>query len=125
MPPYNIQERTFEYACRIIDFCRSLFSSPGLLRELGRQLLRSGTSIGANLEEADAGETKPDFRHKVGVARKEARETHYWLRLVRYATLGSNPSVPPLLAECNEIIAILTAIRKNSETSDSQEGPDC
>ena len=118
MPPYNIQERTFEFACRIIDFCKPLFATPGLLRELGRQLLRSGTSIGANLEEADAGETKSDFRHKVAVGRKEARETHYWLRLIRYATLGTNPSVPPLLSECNEIIAILTAIKKNAETND-------
>jgi len=66
MPPYDIQERAFEFACRIIDFGKPLFDGPIMLRELGRQLLKSGTSIGANLEEADDGERKATFGTKSG-----------------------------------------------------------
>jgi four helix bundle protein len=122
MPPYNIQDRTFEFACRIIDFCRPLFERGVLLRELARQLLRSGTSIGANLQEAGGGETKDDFRHKVAVARKESLETRFWIRLLHYADGRLSTEGTPLLAECSEIVAILTTIKKNSETSDSRGG---
>ena len=115
MPPYNIQQRTFLFACRIVDLCAPLFESAGLFRELGRQLLRSGTSIGANVAEAEGGETKPDFRHKIAVARKESLETHYWLRLITYADAGLTRRTAPLLDETSQLIAILTTIKKNAE----------
>src|SRR5882672_3201657 len=62
--PYDIQDRAFLFACDIVDFCRPLVTVHPIVRELGRQLLKAGTSVGANLEEADGGESKPDFRHK-------------------------------------------------------------
>ena len=115
--PYDIQERSFLFACRVVDFCKPLYEGSALLRELGRQLLHSGTSVGANLEEADAGESKPDFRHKVGVARKEAKESRYWLRLIAYAERRVQESASPLIEESTQLVAILTTIRKNAESS--------
>jgi hypothetical protein len=63
-PPRDIQERTFEFACRIVKLHQYLHKRGGTEREIGRQVLHSGTSIGANLEEADAGQSKPDFISK-------------------------------------------------------------
>ncbi|HEX8845810.1 MAG TPA: four helix bundle protein [Pyrinomonadaceae bacterium] len=71
----EIQSRTFEFAVRIVNLCRRLDEQPGVGRTIGRQLLRSGTSIGANVEEAQAGQSKADFISKISIALKEARET--------------------------------------------------
>src|SRR5580765_4542805 len=81
--PPDITERTFQFAISVVQLCRKLDQKPGISRSLSRQLLRSGTSIGANMEEAQAGQSRADFLHKCSVALKEARETHYWLRLLR------------------------------------------
>ena len=78
----DIRERTFDFALRIIKLCQQLEEEGGVSRTLGWQLLRSGTSIGANVEEAQAGQSKLDFISKNAIALKEARETIYWLRLV-------------------------------------------
>src|SRR3970040_1833381 len=81
-PPYNIQERTFEFAVQVVLFCRKAAKEHATPRVLARQLLRSATSVGANMEEADGAQTKPDFRTKVTTAKKEAKETVYWLGLL-------------------------------------------
>jgi four helix bundle protein len=73
----DILERTFHFAVRIVKLCQVLDERPGVGRTLARQLLRSGTSIGANVEEAQAGQSRADFRSKYSIACKEARETHY------------------------------------------------
>ncbi|MEA5503666.1 four helix bundle protein [Halotia wernerae UHCC 0503] len=78
----DITERTFEFAVRIVKLCQSLEEIPGVPRTLAKQLLRSGTSIAANVEEARAGQSKADFIHKNAIALKEVRETNYWLRLL-------------------------------------------
>ena len=111
----DLCERTFEFAGRIVRLCQALDERPGVARTLGRQLLRSGTSIGANIEEGQAGQSRADFVSKYSIAAKEARETHYWLRL-----LGSNNVVPEAdlhdpLEECNQLIAILTTIIKKTK----------
>jgi len=79
--PTDIQQRTFEFAKQIVLLVDRL---PRTLAatEIGRQILRSGTSVGANMQEADAAESRSDFIHKVSIALKEARETRYWLALV-------------------------------------------
>ena len=118
--PYDIQERSFLFACCIVDFCRPVLPNQMILRELMKQLLDSGTSIGANLEEADGGQSKPDFRSKIAISRKEAFETRFWLRLMVHADARLTPSASPLLQESNELIAILTTIKKNSETNDNR-----
>src|SRR3954452_23409103 len=109
-PPRNIQERTFEFACRITKLHQYLYKRGGTQREIGMQILHSGTSIGANLEEADAGPSKPDFISKCAIALKEARETHFWLRLLRDTNLISPELVAPLIDEARHLIAILTTI---------------
>lgn len=81
-PPRDLRERTFAFALQIVKLCRHLELRNGVARTLSRQLLRAGTSIGANVEEAQAAQSRPDFINKNGIALKEARETHYWLRLL-------------------------------------------
>jgi four helix bundle protein len=74
--------------------------------------LRSGTSVGANLEEAQAGQSRADFLSKCSIACKEAREAHYWLRLLAEAGVVKPERVAPVLNECNQLIVILTTIVK-------------
>ena len=78
--------------------------------------MRAATSVGANLEEADAGQSRADFTSKCNISLKEARETHYWLRVLR-ATGKLPVDAEPLLVECNEIIAILTTIVRKASSS--------
>ena len=80
---------------------------------ISKQLLRSGTSIGANIEEATAAQSKKDFLHKMSIASKEARETSYWLRLLKDSNL-INFSIDEYLNEINQMIKIITKIVKTT-----------
>jgi len=82
---------------------------------LSRQVLRSGTSIGANVEEATAAQSKKDFIAKMAIASKEARETHYWLRLLRDSNYLDKKQAGELIADCSELIRLLTAIVKTAQ----------
>jgi len=82
--------------------------------EIGRQVLRSGTSIGANVEEADAAESTDDFLHKLKIALKEAQETRFWLRTIHESELLVDKEVDALLQESNELIKILNTIITNT-----------
>ena len=75
--PRDIKERTFSFAVEIVRLCQGLEKQSDVYRTLGRQLLRSGTSVGANVEEAQAGQSRADFASKYSIALKEARETIY------------------------------------------------
>ena len=87
--PQEIGERAFAFAVRVVKLCQTLDARPGTPRTLSNQLLRSATSVGANLQESKGGQSRADFLSKVSIALKEARETHYWLRLLVAAdTLG-------------------------------------
>ena len=83
---------------------------------LSKQLIRSGTSIGANLEEALAGQSRKDFISKMAISSKEARETNYWLRLLRDSQLCDDIDYTILINESEEIIKVLTSIVKTSQT---------
>jgi four helix bundle protein len=111
----DLCERTFQFALRIVNFCQGLSKKPGAGQTMATQLLRSGTSIGANVEEGRAGQSRADFVSKYSIACKEARETHYWLRLLDEFRTASSPEIGSLLTECNELIAILTAIIKKTK----------
>ena len=115
-PPFDIQERTFQFGVRIVKFVDRL---PRTLSatEIGRQLLKSGTSIAANMEEAKGAESKNDFIHKVGIAYKEARETRLWLRMIHTALLPTVTEVAELLTESEELIRILYAIMKKARSN--------
>ena len=115
----DIQERAFSFACRIIKLYQFLAEQGSVGGILGEQLLRSGTSIGANLEEANAGQSRADFVSKCNIALKEARETHYyWLRLFEKTKVVSVARLRELTTESNELVAILTTIVKNARVSE-------
>ena len=115
--PRDIQARAFEFACRIVKLYRHLEERSSSGRVLGSQLLRSGTSVGANLEEANAGQSRADFIAKCSIALKEARETHYWLRLLAACEIAAQERLAPLISEANELVATLTTIVKNARSS--------
>jgi four helix bundle protein len=113
MPRPPLTERTFDFAVRVVRLCRHASRSSGMTRPLATQLLRSATSIGANVEEAQASQSRADFLAKYSIACKEARETRYWLRLLAACEIAPRAEVDPLGDEANQLIAILTAsVRK-------------
>ena len=113
----DIQERSFRFACEIVTLYRERLQGEAAARTLGGQLLRSGTSIGANLEEATAGQSRADFISKCSIALKEARETRYWLKLLQATGVLSSDETVNLLMEAHELIAILTAIVRNTKNN--------
>ena len=106
----DIRERTFDFALRIVKLCQHLDDKPGVGRTLGKQLLRAGTSIGANVEEAQAGQSKPDFINKNAIALKEARETLYWLRLLAASNVIPAERISELQTEVDELMRIISSI---------------
>ena len=96
----------------MVLLCRVLDGRPGVPRTLAGQLLRSGTSIGANVEQAQASQSEADFVSKYSIACKEARETRYWLRLLAATEMLPESRLRDLLNEYNELVAILTSIIK-------------
>ena len=98
----DIHERAFEFGVRILNFCKFLNEQPGINWALSKQLFRSGTSIGANIEEAQAGQSTADFISKMNIALKEARETFYWLRLTEAAKLVDEKRLSDLKRESEE-----------------------
>ena len=113
--PRDIKERTFSFALEIFRFCRGLDTKPRSLRILAQQLLRSGTSVGANVQEAQAGQSRADFISKYSIALKEARETLYWLRLLDASGELSNGSCKALLREADEIARVIASIIVNTK----------
>lgn len=109
----NIRERTFRFGVRIVKMVNRLPRTTAGLA-LGNQVIRSGTAIGANVEEADAAESKDDFIHKIKVALKEAQETRYWLRLIIESEMLVDDETQALLKECDEIVRILHTIITNT-----------
>lgn len=108
-----IVEKTYSFAVKIVKFC---FEIQDEKREyvLSRQLLKSGTSIGANTEESQGAISKAEFIAKMQIALKEAKETKYWLRLIKDTEVYQNTHSVHILNDCNEIIVILTSILKTS-----------
>jgi four helix bundle protein len=114
--PSNIKDRSFAFGVRILKLVRALPRDvAGQI--IGRQLVRSGTSVGANVEEAQGAESRRDFAHKLGIARKEARETLYWLRLVAATEALPAIRLRYIMAEAEEIMRILTASVRTLQTS--------
>ncbi|MFY0652687.1 MAG: four helix bundle protein [Cyclobacteriaceae bacterium] len=108
-----ILDKSYSFAKVIVVYCYRLQTEK---KEyvLSKQLLRSGTSVGANVEEGVGGFSKKDFRFKMSTAYKEARESRYWLRLIKDTKLIESPDTAQLLQEVEEIIKILFKIVKNS-----------
>ncbi|SRR5579884_2054332 len=115
-----IQDKSFAFAVQIVRLAKELREDH---REftLSDQLVRAGTSIGANVEEALGGQSRKDFLAKLGIAAKETRETHYWLRLVKESGLLTGRQVDILLVECREILAVLNSIILTTRRNASSE----
>ena len=119
-----VQDKSFRFAVQIVGYIRRQQKDHVNL-VLTRQLLRSGTSIGANVEEALGGQSSKDFISKLAIAAKEARETGYWLRLIRETQPHNHPELASLLAECGELVKMLNSIilttrRKLAAGADSE-----
>ncbi len=110
----DLKERTKDFALRIIRMYRSLPNSSEA-SIIGKQVLRSATSVGANYRSAQRGKSKADFIAKLAIAEEEADETCYWLELIIEAELMPREKMEPLLAEAKEITAILTASSKRAK----------
>lgn len=110
-----IRQKSYDFALRIIEISRSLVRANEFV--ISKQLLRSGTSVGANVEEAQAAQSRADFVSKMSIASKEARESHYWLRLLRDSNSISPVQVSPLLSEAESIVKIITSIVKSASTN--------
>jgi len=108
--PKHILDRTFEFAVRIIQLCGKMDERPGVGRVMMSQILRAGTSVPSNVEEAQAAQSKADFISKMNIALKEARETHLRLRLLATANIFSEKQLQPLVQESDEIKRVIGAI---------------
>ena len=107
-----IENKSFDFAIRIVNLYKYLCAQK---KEyvLSKQVLRSGTSIGANVAEAQQAQSKPDFISKMSVALKETTETKYWLKLLNATAYLNNSEVKTILSDCIEIEKILTSILKS------------
>ena len=107
-------DKSYDFALRIIKLYKYLIEEK---KEyvLSKQVLRSGTSIGANVEEAIGGQSRRDFLAKISIAYKETRETHYWLRLLRDSNFFEKDASQSLLGDCEELLKILGSIQKTTK----------
>jgi four helix bundle protein len=110
----ELEARTQDFALLVARLVGSLPRKPEA-DVLGRQLVRAGTSIGANYREANHACSLNDFIHKIGIAEKEAAETEYWLELIKRSAFKPAAEVDPLLDEAHQLLAILSAIEKTSK----------
>lgn len=111
----DLADRTYRFALGNLDLIDQL---PNNVKgwEIGRQLIRSGTSIGANVREADQALSRADFVHRMAIARKEASESHYWLCMCRDKTLLTGDHVEHAIRESDEFVRILSTVIKKSKT---------
>jgi len=105
----SITDRTKRFAIRVVKACCFLDAKSGVYRTLSKQLLRSGTSVGANVREAQSAQSNKDFINKLEIALKEARETQYWLEVLIESELVEKQKFLLLLPEANEIGKILVS----------------
>jgi four helix bundle protein len=117
----SLRDRAFAFACRVVRFCDHLYGADGIGRVLAPQLVRCATSIGANLEEARGGESRPDFISKCSISLKEARESAFRLRVVTECGLGTTGEAEALTDEANQLAAILGAVIRNARRNQTAE----
>ena len=113
-PPFDLRERTLNFALRIVQMFVALPKTEEA-RVLGKQVLRSGTSVGANFREAHRARSKPEFIAKVGDCLKELDESSYWLELLTRSSIVPVSKLASLQDETHQLIAILTTISKNAK----------
>ncbi|HET7624450.1 MAG TPA: four helix bundle protein [Verrucomicrobiae bacterium] len=119
MNEIQLKQRTKQFALRIIKLVGALpKTTEG--RAIGNQLIRSGTSVGANYRAACRGRSKAEFTAKLGVVEEEADESAFWIELISESGLLTKKRIEPLLAEANELVAIMVASRKSASRFESK-----
>ncbi|HEY6842800.1 MAG TPA: four helix bundle protein [Thermoanaerobaculia bacterium] len=116
----DVYERSFQFACRVLKMDQALSKNRRVNRNAMNQLINAATSVGSNLEEAKGAHSRADFHAKIRISLKEARESHYWLRLLSSSGIVSQSRLAPLIQEASEIVAILTVIAKKTNPKNSQ-----
>ena len=111
----DIVDRTFQFATTLLGLANK-FNNNASARVISSQMVRSGTSIGANVEESQAAESRADFVHKYSLALKEARETRYWLKLVGASNMVRREDLVSLTKESDEICRIIAQIIINAKS---------
>ena len=119
---YDLEERTLIFAKQIISFCKKIPSNT-INFKLIDQLIRSGTSIGANYMEANGASSKKDFKSKIFICKKEAMETKYWLRILVKAENSVTLECRNLWREAQELNLILAAISRNARQNSTRDEP--
>ena len=114
------KEKSFAFAVRCVKLCMYL-KEQRQVYDLARQLLRSGTSIGANIKEGLFAQSKADFMAKMSIAKKEAAETEYWLELLQEVGILNEKEAVSMLESCRELIKILVSTCKSSKNGKSKE----
>ena len=109
-----IQEKSFYFAVRIVKLCKYLRENAKEY-DMTKQLIRSGTSIGANVAEAQQAQSRADFVHKLSIALKEAYETNYWLRLLNATGYLEGKAYDSVMADCSELEKMLITIVKSAK----------
>ena len=109
MKKYDLQERTLKFSKNIILFLKTLPDNQ-INRPLVNQIIRSATSVGANYREADGAESKKDFKHKISICKKEAKETAYWLQVIAQANPGRQNDCRELWEEAHQLTLIFSSI---------------
>lgn len=113
-----IQQKTYDFALKIINISRQMQLNKEFV--LSRQLLKSGTSIGANVEEAIGGQSRKDFLSKISIAYKEARETKFWVRLLRDSNSPDSAHSDEFLYQVEEILCIIGSIQRTTKSKLSE-----
>ena len=111
-----IKTKSFAFAVRVVNVYKFLTSEKKEF-VMSKQLLRSGTAVGALYREAEQGESKPDFIHKMGIAQKECNETIYWLELLHATDYMTKEQFESINADAVEIIKLITTIIKTTKTN--------
>ena len=111
-----LREKSYQFALRTIKLYKYICAEENEY-VLSKQILRAGTSIGANIEEANQGQSKADFIHKLSIAQKEAFETDYWLRLLRDSEYLTETQANSLLQDCRELQKLLTTSIKTAKSN--------
>lgn len=115
---YDLEERTLKFSQNIVDFCKKI-PLDTITRPIVNQLIRSGTSIGANYSEADEANSKKDFINKIAIAKKETKETKYWLRVIAHAVPKISEEARKLWKEVQEFNLIFAAIIRSANKNKS------
>jgi four helix bundle protein len=113
---YDLEERVSKFGENVIIFCKSIKTDP-ITRPIISQLIRSGTSIGANYMEANQASSKKDFQNKIRISQKESNETKYWFRMIAKAVPGKEKEARELWKEAHELTLIFAKISKNCKNN--------